>query len=334
VQMTSLSGGEQLHGEAFEFFRNSELDASDWFLRTMNSVNTSLRQNDFGGKISGPVPPLRSWTRGNAFLFSEESLRLFQPTVLKTFVPSTDLRLTAPKALQPFLNVFPHSTSPEVPGTGTSVYHVAISNPSSEDVFSFRYDSDASRKLSFFSRYNHAGSSRVSTDSGWCLTGTERETWSSTTEGTWKLSARMANDLRFNFSDNTGNITNSLHRMGDAAIPSDKVLLQGIGSKVKMPSLNYYFLGINYSSKSLGQNPIHQVAVTDNIAISEGNHFVSFGFDLLRLKGETVPSDFSLSVNFLSQASIQSGQADSIAIQSQDDVRVLQKISSFYLQDA
>jgi hypothetical protein len=333
VQMSSRAGGEQLHGEAFEFFRNSELDASDWFLKTDNAVNTSLRQNDFGGILSGPVPPVATWTKLNTFFFSEDSLRLFQPDVLKTVVPSASLRQSAPVQLQPFLNVFPNSTSPEIVGTGTSVYHVAISNPSSEDVFSFRYDSDASRKLSFFSRYNHAGSSRVSTDSGWCFTSAERESWSSTTAATWKLSAKMANDLRFNLSDNTGNITNSLHRIGDATIPADKVLLQGISTKVKMPSLNYYFLGINYSSKSTGQNPIRQMAITDNTALSHGNHTLGFGFDLLRLTGETVPSDFNLTVDFLSEPSIQSGQADSIAIQSQDDVRVLQKVSSVYLQD-
>jgi len=333
VQISSRSGGERLHGEAFEYFRNSELDASDWFLRTDNAVNTNLRQNDFGGTISGPVPSPASWTRQNSFFFSEESLRLYQPTVLKTFVPSSSLRQIAPRSLQPFLRVFPSSASPDIAGTGTAVYHVGISNPSSEDAFSFRYDSDANRKLSFFSRYNHAVSSRVSTDSGWCLSGAERQSWSSTTGVEWKPNARAANDLHFNFSENTGTITNSLHRMGDAILPSDKVLLQGISSKVKMPSLNYYFLGASYSSKSTGQNPLHQIAITDSTTLSRGSHIFSFGFDLLRLVGETVPSDFNLTVSYLSPSSIQSGLADSIAIQAQDDVRVLEKVSSAYLQD-
>jgi len=334
VQMTSRSGEGQMHGEAFEYFRNSELDASDWFLRTENAVNTSLRQNNFGGTLSGPAPPLVQWMRQHTFFFSEESLRLFQPTILKTFIPSASLRQSAPRSLQPFLNVFPTPTSPEVAGTGTSVYHVAISNPSSEDAFSGRYDSDPNRKVSFFSRYNHAGSSRMSTESGWCFTGTERQSWSSTSGVTWKLSATMAQDLHINVSDNTGNVSNTLHRIGGSTIPADKVLLQGISSKVKLPSLNYYFLGAGYSSKSTGQNPIRQMAITDNTVFSKRNHVVSFGIDLMRLKGETVPSDFNLSVNFLSRQSIESGMADSIAIQSQDDVRVLQMDTSLYLQDA
>lgn len=333
VQMTSRSGQEQLHGEAFEYFRNSELDASDWFLRTENAVNTSLRQNDFGGTLSGPAPLLGRWMKQHTFFVSEENLRLFQPTVLKTLIPSSNLRQSAARFLQPFLNIFPASTGPEINGTGTSVYHVAISNPSSEDVFSGRYDSDANRRVSFFTRYNRAASSRVSTDSGWCLTGTDRQSWSSTSGVTARLGATMVHDLHVNFSSNTGNISNKLHRIGGSTIPKDAVLLQGVNSKVKKPSLNYYFLGAGFSSKSTGQNPIHQIAITDNTVFSKNGHIVSFGFDLMRLRGETVPSDFNLSVNFLSQPSIQSGMADSIAIQSQDDVRVLQMDSSFYLQD-
>lgn len=333
VQMNSRSGGETLHGEAFEFFRNSALDASDWFLPVNSTVNTNLRQNDFGGAFSGAIPQLGRVIKRNYFYFSEESLRLDQPTALNTYVPSSNLRAQAPKALLPFLNIFPTSPSVEIAGTGTSVYHLAISNPSSEDTFSLRFDSEQARKVSFFVRFNHSTSSRVSTDSGWCLSGAERSTQWVTTGMMWKPNATMVNDLRFNYSENTGSVTNSLHRLTSATIPADKVLLQGISTKVKLPSLNYYFLGVTYSSRSTGQNPIHQINVTDNTMIAHGKHLFGVGFDLLRLVGETVPSDFNMSVSFLSQASVNSGVADSIAIQSQDDVKVVQGISSLYAQD-
>jgi hypothetical protein len=333
VQMNSRSGGETLHGEAFEFFRNSALDASDWFLPVNSTVNTNLRQNDFGGALSGAIPPLGRLMKRSYFFFSEESLRLYQPTALNTYVPSTNLRSHAPKALLPFLNIFPTSASPEIAGTGTSVYHLAISNPSSEDTFSLRFDSEQVRRVSVFARFNHSTSSRVSTDSGWCLSGAERSTESVTTGMLWKPDSTIVNDLRFNYSDNSGSVTNTLHRLKDATIPADKVMLQGISTRVKLPSLNYYFLGVSYSSKSTGQNPIHQINITDNTMIARGKHLFGVGFDLLRLVGETVPSDFNMSVNFLSQTSVNSGVADSIAIQSQDDVKVVQKISSLYAQD-
>jgi hypothetical protein len=333
VQMNSRSGGETLHGEAFEFFRNSALDASDWFLPRDSTVNSNLQQNDFGGEFSGAIPHLGRLNTRNYFFFSEESLRLYQPTALNTYVPSTNLRSHAPQALLPFLDVFPTSNSPEIPGTGTSVYHLAISNPSSEDTFSVRFDSEQARRVSFFARFNHSTSSRVSTDSGWCLSGAEKSTEWVTTGMLWKPNSKLVNDLRFNYSDNSGSVTNTLHRLKGATIPADKVLLQGISPKVKLPSLNYYFLGVTYSSKSTGQNPIHQINITDNSMIAHGKHLLGVGFDLLRLVGETVPSDFNMSVNFLSQTSVRSGVADSIAIQSQDDVKVAQNISSLYAQD-
>jgi hypothetical protein len=102
------------------------LDASDWFLPTNSSINTNLRQNDFGGAFSGAILQLGKRIKRNYFFFSEESLWLDPPTALNTYVPSRN----APKALLPFLNIFPLSTSPEIAGTGSSVYQLAISNPS------------------------------------------------------------------------------------------------------------------------------------------------------------------------------------------------------------
>jgi len=334
VQMSSRSGGDKLHGVGFDYFRNSALDATDWFLPLNADTDSSLRQNDFGGELSGPIPRFPSWIGRNHFFLSEESVRLYQPTVLKTYVPSSSQRQQAPRSLMPFLNVFPVSANPEISGTGTSVYRLAISNPSSENNYSLRLDSDADRELSAFARYNRSTSSRVSTDEGWCLSAIKRSSQSWTAGVMWKLGPRMVNDLRFNYGQNTGNVTNSLHRLAGAAIPAKKVLRQGIISKVKLPILNFDFLGATYSSGSAGENPIHQFNLTEYLTVDRGRHVFTAGFDLLRLTGETVPSDFNMTVSFLSQDSVNSGVADTIAIQSQDDVRVGQGISSFYLQDS
>jgi hypothetical protein len=334
VQMSSRSGGDKLHGEAFDFFRNSALDSDDWFLPAQTVENADLRQNDFGGALSGPIPQFPRWIRRNYFFLSEESVRLFQPTVLKTYVPSSAQRALAPSKLLPFLNVFPDSANPEVAGTGTSMYRLAISNPSSEDNYSIRLDTDTERRASVFARYNHSLSSRVSTDEGWYLSDTDRSSQSVTTGVMVKFSPRMVSDFRFNYGKNTGNVTNTLHQLVGATLPGNKVLLQGISSKVKLPNLSYDFLGATYSSGSTGQNPVHQINLTENVTAERGRHIFGAGFDLLRLIGETVPSDFNMTVSFLSQSSLTSGVADSIAIQSQDDVRVEQKISSFYAQDS
>jgi hypothetical protein len=48
---TTRSGGNDLHGAAFDYLRNDQLDARGFFQRT-RQVN---RQNEFGATLGGPV---------------------------------------------------------------------------------------------------------------------------------------------------------------------------------------------------------------------------------------------------------------------------------------
>jgi Carboxypeptidase regulatory-like domain len=51
VTVVSKSGSDTIHGDAFEFFRNTTLDAKGYFDPTRSAFN----QNQFGGTIGGPV---------------------------------------------------------------------------------------------------------------------------------------------------------------------------------------------------------------------------------------------------------------------------------------
>lgn len=53
VNVVTKSGTDQVHGDVFEFLRNSALDASDYF--SVGHVVNPLKQNQFGGSIGGPV---------------------------------------------------------------------------------------------------------------------------------------------------------------------------------------------------------------------------------------------------------------------------------------
>src|SRR5580704_4292649 len=56
-QMVAVSKGgtNQFHGDAFEYLRNSALDANDYFQRGAGSPIAPLRKNQFGGAFGGPV---------------------------------------------------------------------------------------------------------------------------------------------------------------------------------------------------------------------------------------------------------------------------------------
>jgi hypothetical protein len=60
VNVATKSGGNQFHGEAFEFFRNSVLDARSFFALT----SEDLKQNQFGFALGGPIRKNRVWFHG------------------------------------------------------------------------------------------------------------------------------------------------------------------------------------------------------------------------------------------------------------------------------
>jgi hypothetical protein len=61
INVVTKSGGARFHGDAFEFLRNTDLDARNFF----DATRGAFRQNQFGGTIGGPVK------RGKVFFFSD-----------------------------------------------------------------------------------------------------------------------------------------------------------------------------------------------------------------------------------------------------------------------
>ncbi|MFN7923951.1 MAG: carboxypeptidase regulatory-like domain-containing protein [Bryobacteraceae bacterium] len=53
VQYITKSGTNEIHGEAYEYFRNDYFNARDWFDRS--GAPTVTRANEFGGVLGGPV---------------------------------------------------------------------------------------------------------------------------------------------------------------------------------------------------------------------------------------------------------------------------------------
>jgi hypothetical protein len=83
LNATIKSGTNELHGAAWEFFRNDKLDAADYFEDANRVPKGELRQNQFG--ISGGGPILKN----KIFFFGDyEGLRRIQGTILTGSVPT------------------------------------------------------------------------------------------------------------------------------------------------------------------------------------------------------------------------------------------------------
>jgi hypothetical protein len=67
VNLVTKSGSNSWHGTAFEFFRNAQLNANDFFYNRDNPDSRNhkqvLNQNQFGGVLGGPVK------KDNLFIF-------------------------------------------------------------------------------------------------------------------------------------------------------------------------------------------------------------------------------------------------------------------------
>src|SRR5947208_12220278 len=81
------SGTNEFHGTAFEFLRNDVLDAEDYFVNYFNAPGEprkpkdQLRQNQYGGVISGPftIPKLYDGEDRTFFMFDYEGRKRRQP---------------------------------------------------------------------------------------------------------------------------------------------------------------------------------------------------------------------------------------------------------------
>jgi len=104
IRVVTKSGTRDFHGSAYEYFRNSALDANTWARNnspdpTLNSQAAPLRFNQFGYNIGGPlfVPKHFNADRNKLFfMFSQEFVRyrIAATNNLSTnqFVPSAAMR--------------------------------------------------------------------------------------------------------------------------------------------------------------------------------------------------------------------------------------------------
>jgi hypothetical protein len=55
VNVVTRSGGNEFHGNVFEFFRNDALNANEFFRNRASQPRGVLKQNQFGGTFGGPI---------------------------------------------------------------------------------------------------------------------------------------------------------------------------------------------------------------------------------------------------------------------------------------
>ncbi len=82
ILINTKSGGSRFHGTAYEFNRNTDYDANDWFSNHEGLARAQLKFNQFGGNIGGyiPIPVISPRSNKKAFFFfNYEGTRATRP---------------------------------------------------------------------------------------------------------------------------------------------------------------------------------------------------------------------------------------------------------------
>jgi hypothetical protein len=150
VSIVTASGTNQLQGTAYEFVRNSALDARNFF--DQGSI-PDFQRNVFGGSLGGPIKKDKIFIFGNYEGF-RQNLGLSDVTL----VPDNASRASAVASVQPLLALWPVANGPEIlTSTGApSGIAKAFSNPPQnirEDFATSRYDQTFSNADSFAGVY-------------------------------------------------------------------------------------------------------------------------------------------------------------------------------------
>ena len=90
VNFTTKSGGNDLHGTAYEFLRNRDLDANDFFSNLNGTPRGAFTQNQFGFNLGGPIiiPKVYNGKNKTFFFVNYEGFRLREGVSYTETVPT------------------------------------------------------------------------------------------------------------------------------------------------------------------------------------------------------------------------------------------------------
>jgi hypothetical protein len=316
VSLVTRGGSNEFHGSLFNYFRNDVLDANDWFVNSKRLTKPALRQNDFGGVLGGPLLLPRFGEGGKQpgyngrnhtfFFFSFEGLRLRQPLVGITEVPSRSARTsaTAPSAILQILNAFPQPTGPDR-ANGFAEFSASFSNPTTLNATSLRIDHTFNSKLTFFARINLAPS-ETTTRTGDGLRSLNNlrlvrvDTRTLTAATTFLINPTATNDLRLNYSRNSNGGIYTLDGFGGAVPAGNSLIFPSFSSPVT-DLVNISLNPSTFASFQLGNgttNVQRQINVVDNLSLVTGGHQLKFGGDYRRLFPILSPRNYAMFVTF------------------------------------
>jgi hypothetical protein len=290
VELITRSGTNHWSGNAFDYLRNTVLNANDFFNNSSGNPTPKLIQNRFGGSLGGPV------RRNRTFFFANyQGTRAAQEVVrnrlvmtpeakrgLFRWIPpgsssiqSFDIVRNDPRGIgidpqiAKLLTVFPNPNNFDIGDTLNNAGY-RFNNPAnaSDDQVTVKVDHNLTDRNHLFFRYSQGRASSVDTVNGADArfpgqpAGTESGPTLGFSAGSdWTLTPHAVNELR------AGRQNYSIDYLRPARIQGPMIQFP---SALSLDPIN--------TSTSYGQAaPVDEF--TDNLTLARGRHTVKFGFN-------------------------------------------------------
>ena len=290
ISVVSKSGGNNIRGSLFEYFRNNALDARNFF---DTSLKSPLRLNQFGGSLGGPI------VKNKMFFFADyEGLRQRAGINLIGTVPSRAARLRAVPSIANVVNAFPLGQT----STSNADLDVAQLNTSSridENYGNIRIDYRFSDKYIMYARYFRDQGISNSPIEGTSVSGSRylvtAVPQNALIDLTQILSPYVVNESKFAFNGSktrAAGFAPAIPGVADAsAISIDftgNATIPGIGGQISSAGASRLggLVRSNSTQNGRGQPYTNSTfSFIDSLTWIKGNHNLKFGgeFRLLRL---------------------------------------------------
>jgi hypothetical protein len=288
INAITRSGTNQLHGDLFEFLRNSALDAKNFF--DLPGPIPPFRRNQFGGAVGGPIVKDKTF-----FFFNYEGLRQSLSSTQTNFVPSDNARrgilstgnVTVDPLVEPFLQFWHPSNGPVVGNGDVAEYKVVTKQVGSGNFYTARVDHQFSASDSLSASFFYDKTQLTNPDP------LNNETFFNSNarpfgslEWTHVFSPAFTNSARFGFSRNSADI---LTGPGANPLATDTSLGSIPGKPapfIVVPGLSTFFGGVDgFPNFTFGWNSFQGY---DDAFLTRGRHSIKFGFAVERMQSNNL----------------------------------------------
>ena len=294
INAVTKTGTNKIHGGAYEFLRNSALDARDEF--DLPGQIAEFRRNQFGASAGVPIIHDRTFVFGNY-----EGLRQYKGISVTSNVPNTDARsglicanaactnkvqIPVNAAVVPYFTFYPLPNTGVINSPTSDIGTFAYNTPqtSHENYFTIRADHKISDKDSLGGTYFYDSGDLQSPDPfGVRITGNLAKRQMATIGESHIFSASLLNSVKFGYSRVVSIAPTTLAALNPAAADVNLGFVPGLPvGLINIGAVSNFQGGL----KATGEFDFHlnSYQVYDDVFYSRGKHALKMGFAFERLQ--------------------------------------------------